>query len=312
MSVILSAQHARVERIELSGYANLPGLHAWRVDNRVGESPLWCSSTQTLLWIDVRAPAVLRLDPATSIVTRWTLPEVVGAMGLCDRGVVLAMQRSLATLDLDTGCFTTLQTLSDEPAGNRLNDGTVSRSGRWFVFGSMDDSPSNKQATGSLFVTDRRGPARRLVTGLTVANGTAFSPDGATLYYSDSHAGRVWHAPWDEAAGTMGVAAPLCSPDESAGRPDGATVDANGDYWSAGVSAGCLNRFGPSGALVSCLALPCRAPTMPCLGGSDGRQLFLTSLVRPGWALGPEAVDGALICAPAPEQAVGLPSARWR
>jgi sugar lactone lactonase YvrE len=311
MSVTLSAQHAHAERVEID-HATLAGLHAWRVGNRVGESPLWCSDTQTLLWIDVRAPAVLRLDPVTSIVTRWMLPEVVGAMGLCDRGVVLAMQRSLATLNLDSGRFSTVLTLPDEPAGNRLNDGTVSRSGRWFVFGSMDDTPSHKQPTGSLYVADRQGPARRLLTGLTVANGTAFSPDGATLYYSDSHAGRVWHAPWDEARGELGAATLMCSPDEAAGRPDGATVDAHGDYWSAGVSAGCLNCFNPRGDLVSRWELPCRAPTMPCLGGPDFRQLFFTSLVRPGWTVGPQGLDGAIFCAMAPGQAAGLPSARWR
>ncbi len=311
MSVILNAQQARVERVDID-HPTLPGLQAWRVGNRVGESPLWCEADQTLLWIDVRAPAVLRLDPAASLVTRWTLPEVVGAMGLCQRGVVVALKSSLALLDLASGQLSTLLTLFDEPAHNRLNDGTVSRSGRWFVFGSMDDSASNKQATGSLFVADLRGPARRLVRGLTVANGTAFSPNGATLYYSDSHAGRVWRAPWDEATGTMGPSTLLCSPGESAGRPDGATVDAAGHYWSAGVSAGCLNQFNPGGELVSRWTLPCRAPTMPCLGGPTKRDLFITSLVRPGWTVDAESLDGALFCAPMPGSVVGMGSATWR
>ncbi len=313
MSVILNAQHKRVERVDVD-HPTLVGLQAWRVGNRVGESPRWCDATQTLLWIDVRAPAVLRLDPATSVVTRWSLPEVVGALGLCPGGVVLALQRSLAQLDLATGRLTPLLDLPDEPVHNRLNDGTVSPSGRWFVFGSMDDSASDKQATGSLFVTDRQGPARRLVRALTVANGTAFSPDGRTLYYSDSHAGRLWRAPWHEASGTMGEASLLCSPGESAGRPDGATVDAEGHYWSAGVSAGCLNRFSTDGRLMARIVLPCRAPTMPCFGGPQWRHLYVTSLVRSGWIEDETSLDGALLCAPhvGPGlQGQGLASARW-
>ncbi len=308
MSVILNAQHARVERVEID-HPTLPGLHAWRVGNRVGESPLWCNETQTLLRIDVRAPAVLRLDPVTGAIARWTLPGVVGAMGLCAGGVVLALQKTLAQLNLDTGRLDPVLTVPDEPAHNRLNDGTVSRSGRWFVFGSMDDRPTDKQPTGSLFVADRRSPARRLVQGLTVANGTAFSPDGRTLYYSDRPAGWVWKAPWDESTGTMGQACPLCSPDEAAGRPDGATVDAKGHYWSAGVSAGCLNRFSAAGDLVLRWSLPCRAPTMPCFGGPQALDLYVTSLVRPGLALDTGSLDGALFCVPGWAQ--GLFTARW-
>ena len=59
------------------------------------------------------------------------------------------------------------------------------------------------------------------------------------------------------------------------GRPDGAAVDIAGVYWSAGPSAGCLNRFSPSGALLSKLAFPVPGPTMPCFAEGD---LYVTSL----------------------------------
>ena len=104
--MILSAQHAHVERIELPN-VGVPGLHAWRVNNRVGESPTWDDVAQRLLWIDVRAPAVLQLDPRTSVLTRWELPEVVGALALSgDAGVVLALRHQLALLDLRSGQLT--------------------------------------------------------------------------------------------------------------------------------------------------------------------------------------------------------------
>ena len=159
MSVILSARHEQVERVAVDAH-DLPGLYAWRVGNRVGESPVWDANrdangeanTQALLWIDVRAPAVLRLDPRTGQLTSWPLPETVGALGLAHPGsVVLALQRSLALLELATGRLDTLVEVRNEPAGNRLNDGKVSPSGRWFVFGSMDDRAADKRATGALY-----------------------------------------------------------------------------------------------------------------------------------------------------------------
>jgi sugar lactone lactonase YvrE len=295
-SVTLSAQHGHVDRVDLA-HSSLKGLCAWRVGNLVGEAPNWDAQTQTLLWIDVRAPSVLRLDPATNALTRWTLPGVVGAMGLAAPGsVVLALQHTLALLELRSGRLSTLFSVDREPALNRLNDGKVSPSGRWFVFGSMDDRPSDKQPKGALYAAAAASVNVRLLhEGLTVANGIAFSPDAATIYFSDSHLGRVWHAPWNEDTGAMGQPELLCSPDEVAGRPDGAAVDSDGDYWSAGVSAGVVNRFTPEGALRARIELPCRAPTMPCFGGPEGTDMYVTSLVRHGWTDASRGLDGSLI-----------------
>jgi sugar lactone lactonase YvrE len=51
-----------------------------------------------------------------------------------------------------------------------------------------------------------------------------------------------------------------------------------GCYWSAGISAGVLNRWTPDGKLDRQITLPCVAPTMPCFGGPDMRTVFVTSL----------------------------------
>ena len=67
--------------------------------------------------------------------------------------------------------------------------------------------------------------------------------------------------------------------DEAAGRPDGGSCDAEGFYWSAGVSAGKLNRFAPGrqhrrdATMFRCRRRPCRASA-----GADFRTLYLTSL----------------------------------
>lgn len=313
MSVILNARHARAERVDIAPahHAGLAGLRAWRVDNRVGESPTWDVATQTLLWIDVRAPALLRLDPRTDALTRWDLPEVVGALGLAaGERVVLALRRHLAVLELPTGRLETLLEVVGEPEGNRLNDGKVSPCGRWFVFGSMDDAPAGKRATGRLYCAGVDGSLRTLHDGLTVANGIAWSADGNALFFSDSHAGRVWQAIWHATTGTIGPSQPFCESHEATGRPDGAAVDEAGMYWSAGVSAGCLNAFDGSGRRVRRLPVPCRWPTMPCFGGSDLGALFVTSLVRPGLALHPSGLDGALMSFHA--DARGSAPGRWQ
>ena len=279
----------------------LGALTAWLVGNRVGESPVWHRGQHALYWIDVRAQQVLRLCPDSNRVVRWALPDVVGAMALRGQDSCwLALRHALVQMDLHTGRLEPVCAVEPGIAGNRLNEGKASPSGRWFVFGSMDDRPE-KERTGSLYRADSQGRVTQLVDGLVVANGIAWSPDGGHIYFSDSWRGLLMHASWDEATGDMGSPRQLATLDEARGRPDGACVTADGDYWSAGVSAGVLNRFDARGERVGSIALPCRAPTMCAFGGARAQTMFVTSLVRPQWAA-PGPLDGALLsfAAPAP------------
>lgn len=314
-----------VEPVDLA-HPRLSRLVAWPVKNRVGEAPAWDEAEHRLYWIDVRGPFVCRLDEAARSVRRWQLPQAVGAMtllapptpaGAGTARVLVALTNSLQALDLASGTLDEVAHLAHERAGNRLNDGKTSVSGHWFVFGSMDDAPTDKQPSGALYVLGHRGELRQLHDGLVVANGIAFSPDGRWLYFSDSARGLVFRATWDETQGTMGAPHIVARLDEAAGRPDGACVDAAGGYWCAGVSAGVLHHLGAGGRQLDRIDVPCRAPTMPTFapgaGGANGEsapgRMFLTSLVRATW---PDAgpLDGALLSFDAP--VAGAPSPRLR
>ena len=61
------------------------------------------------------------------------------------------------------------------------------------------------------------------------------------------------------------------------GRPDGATVDSQGNYWCAMFEGQRLLKLSPAGTVLEELALPVRCPTMPCFGGDDLRTLYVTS-----------------------------------
>lgn len=285
-----------VERIQ-SQVISHPGvgpITVWPVANKVGESPVWSVPEQALYWIDVRGPQLLRLQPDTGELTRWHLPSVVGAMALVDDGnILLAFAHGLVRVDPKTCVLSDIAAVEEDKPYNRLNDGKASPSGRWFVFGSMDDR-AQKEPLGALYRASMNGEVVQLLEGLTVANGIAWNLDGTRLYFSDSHRGQVFAAPWDETTGTMGTARPFVALDEAAGRPDGAAVDEEDCYWSSGVSAGVLNRIGPNGDILKRIPLPCRAPTMCAFGGSQLETMFVTSLVRPAWS-DPSPFEGALL-----------------
>jgi len=244
---------------------------------QVGESPVWDAARGVLWMVDILAPCVIRFDPATGVTRRIPMPEVCGSLALCRSGALLVAQRaSLVRLDPETGAVTPFVTLAEELADNRLNDGKVGPDGCFWV-GSMDDRPE-KQATGLLWRIRPDGVAERRRDGLVVSNGLAWSPDGRSIWHSDSRRAVIDLADFDPATGATGTWRRVLQLDAATGRPDGAACDAEGHYWSAGVSAGRINVISAQGVVLRHFDFPVPAPTMPCFAGPGLASLFVTSL----------------------------------
>jgi len=243
----------------------------------LGECPVWSAEEQALYWVDVRAPALHRLDPATGGTRTWPLPRRVGSFGLRESGgAVVALVEGFHLLDLDTGALTFLGGPDAHVPGTRFNDGKVSPEGRFWA-GTMDEE-SLSRPIAALYRLDPDGGVHRVVDGLVVSNGLAWSADGRTMFHSDSKGRVIWAYDYDPEQGTVANRRVLARPSEEVGRPDGAATDVEGFYWSAGISAGMLNRWTPDGRLARSIPLPCSSPTMPCFGGPDLRTIFVTSL----------------------------------
>ncbi len=283
-------------------------MKLWRVGDEVGEMPYWDEATDRLYWIDIRRPALHRYDREGCELARWPLPEPVGAFALleADKHALVALKSGLAVLDLSTGAVRSFLRPEPEKPGNRLNEGKVSPCGRHFVFGSMDDGDP-KNATGALYRLSADGSLVTLTSGHIVANGVAWSPDGATLYFSDSRASMIWACDWSADEGTISRRRVFASPSAEQGRPDGAAMDQEGYYWSAGVSAGCLNRFAPDGQLAETILLPVQAPTMPAFGPADSKLLFVTSHRR---IARPTEDDGSIVALRVPQTGIRPPRFR--
>jgi len=242
----------------------------------LGECPVWSVEEQALYWIDIHAPALHRLDPATGATRSWALPQRVGSFGLrASGGAVVALQDGFHLLDFDTGDISFVAGPEHVP-GTRFNDGKVSPDGRFWA-GTMDEQ-SLSRPIGALYRLDPDGSLCRMVDGLIVSNGLAWTVDGRTMFHSDSKAEVVWAYDYDPEHGTIANRRVVARPSEETGRPDGAAADVEGFYWSAGISAGVLNRWAPDGRLDRTIPLPCSNPTMPCFGGPDLRTIFITSL----------------------------------
>ncbi len=269
-------------------------------DSRCGvaESPVWDAANRRLLFCDIGGKKINALSVDTGERETWDLPEVVGSFGLCRSGrLVVALRHRVVLFDPATKTVSALTPAVVEPVTNRLNDGKVGPDGAFWV-GSMDEN-TPRQALGALYRVTADGKIEKKSDGYAVSNGLAWSPDGTIMYHSDSTSAIVEAWNFDAGTGGMSNHRQFLKLTNEDGRPDGAAMDVDGNYWSAGPSAGCINCFSPSGVLVTKLAFPVPGPTMPCF--ADG-FLYVTSL-REGKSaevLAQYPTLGGLFRAPAP------------
>lgn len=244
---------------------------------KVGECPVWAEDERALYWIDIQAPALHRFDPVTGRNRTWPMPALIGSFALrkCG-GAVVALKTGIHFLDFDSGKLSLVVAPEAHIPGNRMNDGKAGPDGRFWV-GSMDDRWPDKEATGALWRLDTDLTVHRMFEGLITSNGLAWSPDGRTLYHSDSRLNFIAAFDYDLATGNLRNRRILQYDSDTLGRPDGGTVDAEGCYWNCGVSAGRLNRFWPDGKLDRSVKVPVPAPTSCCFGGPGFRTLYVTS-----------------------------------
>ncbi len=243
--------------------------------DRLGEGPVWDARLGELLWVDIDAGAVNRLDPATGEQSRVLLPEKTGwIIPRRDHpDHIVGLASGIAFFDLSTGVLTGIVDPEPERPGNRLNDGKVDQWGRiWTGSKSESDEPG----AGALYRLDDDLTCRRMDDGYCVTNGPAFSLDGSTMLHTDSAARTVFA--YDLAAdGTLGNRRVwLRFPDEW-GYPDGMTTDAEGCIWIAHWDGWRISRFSPEGQLIRSIALPARNITSCAFGGPGLDRLFITS-----------------------------------
>jgi sugar lactone lactonase YvrE len=246
----------------------------------LGETPLWCEQTQSVLWLDIEEARLQRFHPASGRHDVFQFDErYVGSMALLRKPgrVLLGVDLALHTFDLGTGERRLLCEV--EPAGqdNRLNDGRCDSRGRLWV-GTMDNQLS--RPNGSLYRVDPDGSVHRQFGGVIVSNTLALSPAEDVLYFSDTRQYVTWRLDLDVQAGTVSERRTFVDHSLRKDRPDGACVDRDGFVWNAIFAGGRVVRYDPSGKVDREIHLPVSNPTCVCLGGPDLRTLYITTSRR--------------------------------
>lgn len=271
--------------------------------SRLGESPLWQCEEQALYWCDIPGRCLHRFHPATSAHRAWSLDTEPGCCAPLPGGaLLLAMRDGLWRFDTATGERTRLAQAPYDGALERFNDGRADPQGRLWV-GTIYEP--RKPALAALYRWDQ-GRLERMAAGITVSNGLAFSPDGRTMYWSDTTAHQIYAFDFDGNDGSLSrrrVFAEFAqrqsgqSLDDYGGRPDGAAVDTEGAYWVAMYEGQRVLRLGSDGSVLQEIPLPVRCPTMPCFGGPDMKTLYITTACdkRPPEELAAQPLAGRVL-----------------
>lgn len=280
----------------------------------LGEGPVWDERSQALYFVDIEAPALFRLDPASGALKRWDMPARIGCFALdgSGAGAVLALATGFARIDFASGAIAVIANPLAGVAEHRLNDGAADPAGR-FWSGSMH--LSTRRPTGTVYCLEAGGTAparaRAVYEGFFVPNGFAWSPDGARFYINDSPR-AMFVAEFDAAAGRAGPPFVFADVSAAPGYPDGMAADTEGFLWNARWDGGGIARFAPDGRLDRFVALPVSRPTSCAFGGPKLDRLYVTS-ARKGLdaaALAREPLAGGVFVF---EPGVpGLPARRWR
>lgn len=243
----------------------------------LAEGPVWDEADGTLVWVDILAGHVHRLDPGGRGDTRIEVGEPVGcAVPRRGGGLVLATEHGFALVDAGAASavpFASVAGAADGPAW-RMNDGACDPDGRLFAGTMAYDSTPGAAALHRL---DSDGAVTRVLDGLTISNGIGWSPDGGTMYLVDTPTRRVDAFAFDAEAGTLAARRTVVEIAPGAGDPDGLTVDADGAIWVALWGGGAVHRYAPGGRLDRVVELPASHVTSCAFGGPGRRTLFVTT-----------------------------------
>lgn len=239
----------------------------------LGEGPVWHDGV--LSWVNIIAGEVHRYDPRTGESDTRNVGQAVGALvPRYGGGLVLALRDGFAALPSMDGALDWLVEVEADNTANRMNDGKCDRAGRFWASTMAFEATAD---AGALYRLDPDLSVRKVLDGLTIGNGLAWSADDRRFYFIDSMSGGVDVMDFDPDTGAVTNRRQLVKIPSSDGIPDGMTIDDDGCLWVALWGGGAVRRYTPEGQLDQVIELPAPNVTACTFGGDDLGDLYITT-----------------------------------
>jgi len=252
--------------------------------SQLGDGLLWQQAAARWWWTDVPSATLYAWSEGSAAPFACRLPDRVGSFAFCRSGrMLVALAKWLCIADAPTsGASLPPRHLALRPVvavdpaepRTRVADGRTDRRGH-FVFGTRNEA-NEARAIGSFYQYSQQHGLRRLaLPAAAVAGSICFSPDGATMYFSDAHARRILQCDYDAAGAQVSNIRSFAELTDA--KPHGAVVDSDGCVWNAEWGGGRLTRYAPDGRRLASWPLPSHHPTRPAFGGAALDSLLVSS-----------------------------------
>ena len=268
---------------------------------RLGENPLWDERRKSLFWVDILEKVIYRYETATKE-TRviYQGGPAVGGFTIQEDGILLLFRENDIAVLQENGDVDSIITVEDEGM-RRFNDVIADPEGRVFA-GTIGCDESS----GGLYRLDTDGRMTKILCETRVANGMGFSPDLGTFYWTCSTRKKVFRFSYDRASGEISNRKTIITAEEGEGTPDGLTVDADGNLWSARWGGYAVCKHTPDGVVIEKIHLPVEKVSSIVFGGDEFNRLFITTAGDPS----DEGLDGDIFHLPC--EVKGRPEFRSR
>ncbi|HEY1147652.1 MAG TPA: SMP-30/gluconolactonase/LRE family protein [Pseudoduganella sp.] len=253
---------------------------------QLGEGLLWDARTSRWWWTDIESATIHSWADGEPGPHTYRVPDRTGSMALCKSGrILLGTAKQLSFAGPPNGGNPEGAPLQPVRAAvpvdaieprTRVNDGRTDRSGN-FVFGTLNEA-AEKRPIGSFYQYSLAHGLRRLaLPSVAIANSTCFSPDGRTMYFTDTTTRRIMQCDYDADSGRVANVRLFVETDLPNAWPDGSVIDRNGCLWNAQWGAARVVQYSPQGELMRSFSLPAKNPTCPAFGGANLDQLMVTT-----------------------------------
>jgi sugar lactone lactonase YvrE len=242
---------------------------------QLGEGALWHPTENKLYWVNIEGRTLHIYDPVTKENQSFLVKERVGTVvPVKSGGALVALQNGIHFINTQTG---RLRFIANPLTNNniRYNDGKCDPSGRFWV-GSMHLQFT--EGVAALYRMDTDKTVHKMLDGVTVSNGIAWTKDKKTMYYVDSHLRRIDAFDYDDASGAIANRRTVVTIPMGGGSPDGIALDVEGKIWAALWGANAVGRFDPqTGELLQKIEVPAPNVSSCAFGGKDLDTLYITT-----------------------------------
>lgn len=272
------------------------------------EGPVWCADGSVLL-VEIERGTITRVAPDGAVSVAAAPGGGPNGLAMGPDGLLYACQNggcrwrewngmrlphgipesytggSIQRFDLTTGAMETLYTHGGEVPLWGPNDLVFDgHGGFWFTDNGKSDGRS-KRVTGVFYARTDGSECREAIFPLDGPNGVGLSPDGGTLYVSETPSARLWAfdlaGPGEVALrpGLRGPAGRLLYTAPGVGGFDSLAIEAGGNICLAtiGLPGDCgISVVDPDGRLVEHVATDDCFTTNIAFGGPDLTTAYVT------------------------------------